>query len=61
MDLGDFGRVQYALIGGGDMAMFNITSDTGVVMTDAMLDYEIIMDYIITVEAYDFAGTNTRR
>ena len=59
MDIGDFGQVRYRIIT-GDFGRFNI-SDSGVVSTTTVLDYEDTTTYDISIEAYDNAGVVSRR
>ena len=43
-------------LGGADAASFAIDSETGQLMTSAALDYETMMEYMVTVTATDSEG-----
>ena len=43
-------------LGGADAASFAIDSETGQLMTSAALDYETMMEYMVTVTATDSDG-----
>ncbi|XP_077869641.1 LOW QUALITY PROTEIN: cadherin-23 [Saccoglossus kowalevskii] len=52
-DLSDGGRVVYSITAGNDMDEFSIDSSTGLITTDAALDYETKNNYSLVVMAVD--------
>ena len=52
----DSGDTLTYTLGGADAASFAIDSETGQLMTSAALDYETMMEYMVTVTATDSEG-----
>lgn len=52
-DIGEFGKVTYAILSGNEDKAFVIDPATGKISTAALLDYETKVSYVLSVRASD--------
>jgi hypothetical protein len=57
-DIGDNAKISYSIASGNNKGHFKIDGDTGVIYTNALLDYEKITEYSLVVEAKDTKHTD---